>query len=76
MGKILIENWYQSNYAIFERKAKKGHVGWYPIGWVKKLKNGTWSAYSLNKYGRSGRLLKSGFKTRKSAVNYLSRRKQ
>jgi len=80
MANVWIENWYQGNYAVHIRKRKKFpngyHVVWNTIGWVKKMSDGSWNAYHLNKHARKGKLMKSGFKRRKDAVNYIIRRKK
>ena len=80
MKKVWIENYYQGNYAVHIRKRKKFPNGfdglvWTTIGWVKKMKNGSWNTYHLNKQYRWGKLMKSGFKRRKDAVDYIIKRK-
>jgi len=79
MKKVWIENWYKAGYAVHVRKRKKFPNGyfvvWTTIGWIKKMKNGSWNAYHLNKHARCGKLMKSGFKRRKDAADYIIKRK-
>jgi len=81
MAETWVENWYQAGYAVHIRKKKYKngkfcYSFWRRIGWIKKMKDGSWNAYHLNKHARCGKLMKAGFKRRKDAVAYIIRRKK